>query len=183
LTVEKAGSGYGKVTALGISCDESCSIAKSAVKSGALVTVKATAAKGSEFVGFEEGSGSASACSATPCIFTISEASSLKAKFAPLATKTLTVNLTGPGKYKGKVAGKAFVKGLVLSAISCGTGCTTTTETFFASDEIELTATPSLGYTFNGWNVEGGSAGACTGITSPCKVKTDADKTVTAEFK
>ena len=73
-----------------------------------------------------------------PCIFTISANSLVKVKFDPTPTKTLTVNLTGPAAFKGKVKGKAFVKGLVSAGISCGSGCTMTTESFFVTDTIEL---------------------------------------------
>ena len=181
LTIEKAGYGYGKVAAMGISCDESCSKSTAGVKTGTAVTVKATPAKGYEFVGFEGGTGNASACSAS-CIFTISEASSVKVKFSPIPTKTLTVKLKGPGAYKGKVTGKV-VKSVYSPTISCGSGCTTETETFFATGETELLAAVSTGYSFKGWTVSGGSAGTCTGTTTPCKLLTDADKTVEAEFE
>jgi len=184
LMIEKAGLGYGKVAATGISCDESCSSAASAIKTGTAVTVKVTPAKGSEAAVFENGTGSASGCSGASCTFTISENSSVKVKFSPIPTKTLTVNLTGPAAYKGKVTGKGVtVKGLTSTAILCGSGCTTETETFFATGETELAAFALLGYTFAGWNVEGGSAGTCTGTTTPCKLATDADKAVEAEFK
>jgi uncharacterized repeat protein (TIGR02543 family) len=183
LTVEKAGSGYGKVAATGISCDESCSKESAAVKTGTAVTVKVTPAKGNEFATFEGGTGNASSCSAT-CTFTISENSSVKVKFSPIPTKTLTVKLTGPGAYKGKVTGKGVtVKGLLSTAIGCGSGCTTETETFFATGETELIAAASTGYAFKGWTVSGGSAGTCTGTTTPCKLATDANKTVEAKFE
>jgi hypothetical protein len=183
LAVEKAGTGYGKVTATGINCDESCSTATSAIKAGMAVTVKATPAKGSEAAVFESGTGSAGSCSASPCTFTIEADSSLKVRFSPIPRKAITVKLTGPAAYKGKVKGKAFVKGLTLAAIGCSSGCTSATESFLATDEIEMTATAALGYTFKGWNVEGGSAGTCTAATTPCKLPTDADKTVKAQFE
>jgi hypothetical protein len=183
LTVEKAGSGYGKVAATGISCDESCSSAASAIKTGTAVTVKVTPAKGSEAAVFENGTGSASGCSGASCTFTISTNSSVKVKFSPISTKTLTVDLTGPAAYKGKVTGKGVVKGLTGAAINCGSGCTTQTESFFSTDTVTLTAVAGTGYTFGGWSVSGGSAGTCTGKTSPCTLATDADKTVEAEFK
>jgi hypothetical protein len=184
LTVEKAGSGAGKVGATGISCDENCSKATSAIKTGTSVTVKVTPAKGSEAAVFENGTGSASSgCSGASCTFTISANSSVKVKFNAIPTKTLTVNLTGPGAYKGKVSGKGVVKGLTGAAINCGAGCTSQTEPFFATDTVTLTAVAGTGYTFAGWNVSGGSAGTCTGKTSPCTLATDADKTVEAEFK
>jgi hypothetical protein len=183
LTVEKAGSGFGKAIATGISCDESCSKETAAVKTGTAVTVKVTPAKGNEFATFEGGTGNAASCAAT-CTFTISEASSVKVKFSPIPTKTLTVKLKGPGAYKGKVTGKGVtVKGVYSTAISCGSGCTTETETFFATGETELVAAASTGYAFKGWTVSGGSAGTCTGTTTPCKLLTDADKTVEAEFE
>jgi hypothetical protein len=181
-TVEKTGTGGGKVLATGINCDEGCSKATSVIKIGMVVTVKETPEKGSEAAVFEGGTGSASACSGTSCTFTISENSSVKVKFNAIPTKTLTVELIGPGAYKGKVKGKAFVKGLISAGINCGAGCTTQTESFFAIDEIELTASAATGYTFSGWSVEGGSAGTCTGITTPCKLPTDADKTISAKF-
>ncbi len=186
-TVEKAGSGYGKVTSTGISCDESCSTAGSAIQSGKVVKVKAIPAKGSKAAVVESETGSAIGnCPGgeAACEFTIEADSSVKVKFEPKPTKVVTLNLTGPGAFKGKVTGKSLlVKGLVKSSLSCGTGCTTTKEAFYEGDEVELTATASAGYSFNGWTVEGGSAGNCTGKTTPCKAPIDAVKTVSAEFK
>jgi uncharacterized repeat protein (TIGR02543 family) len=181
LTIEKAGSGQGKVGATGISCDENCSKASSAVKTGTSVTVKVTPAKGSEAAVFENGTGSASGCSGASCTFTISANSSVKVKFSPIPTKTLTVNITGPAAYKGKVTGKGTVKGLTGSAINCGAGCTTQTESFFSTDTVTLTAAAGTGYTFAGWS--GSEAGTCTGTTSPCTISTSANKTLSAEFK
>jgi hypothetical protein len=177
LSIEKAGTGQGKVMATGISCDENCSKASSAVKTGTAVTVKVTPAKGSEAAVFEGGTGSAGACTGGTCSFPISENSSVKVKFAAIPTKTLTVKLTGPAAYKGKVSGKGTVKGLTASAISCGTGCTTDTESFFSSDTVTLTAVAGTGYTFAGWSGSG-----CSG-TGTCTVATSSDKTVSAEFK
>jgi hypothetical protein len=183
LAVEKAGSGQGKVGATGISCDESCSKASSAIKTGTSVTIKVAPAKGSKAAIFESGTGSASGCSGESCTFTISTNSSVKVKFDAIPTKTLTVNLTGPAAYKGKVSGKGMVKSLYGSAINCGAGCTSQTESFFSTDEVTLSAATGTGYTLSGWSVSGGSAGTCTGTTTPCTVKTDASKTISAEFK
>jgi hypothetical protein len=178
LTIEKAGSGQGKVGAPGISCDENCSSATAAVKAGTSVTVKVTPAKGSEAAVFENGTGSASSgCSGGTCTFTISENSSVTVKFNAIPTHALTVNLTGPAAYKGKVTGKGTVKGLTGAAINCGSGCTTQTESFFATDTVTLTAAAGTGYTFAGW-----SGGGCSG-TGTCSVATSSDQTVEAEFK
>jgi uncharacterized repeat protein (TIGR02543 family) len=182
LTVEKSGSGQGKVAASGISCDENCSKATSAIKTGTVVTVKTVNAKGSEAAFFENGTGSAaSGCSGATCSFTITAKSSVKVKFDAIPTKTLTVNLTGPAAYKGKVSGKGIVKGLTTSAINCGAGCTSQTESFFSTDEVTLSAAAGTGYTFGGWS--GSEAGTCTGKTSPCAISTSANKTLSAKFE
>jgi hypothetical protein len=177
LTIEKAGTGQGKVGAPGISCDENCSKATSAVKTGTSVTVKVTPAKGSEAAVFENGTGSASGCSGGSCTFTISSNSSVKVKFDPIPTHTLTVKLTGPAAYKGKVTGKGTLKNLTGSAINCGSGCTTQTESFLTGDTVTLTAVAGTGYTFAGW-----SGGGCSGIGT-CAVSTSSNQTVSAEFK
>ena len=117
LTVEKAGSGAGKIAATGISCDESCSKESAAVKTGTAVTVKTTPAKGSQAAVFEGGTGSASGCSGGTCTFTSKP--------------------TAPSK----------------------SGCTTETETFFATGRNR------------------------TRRGTPCKLLTDVNKTVEAEFK
>ena len=113
LTVEKAGSGSGKAIAKGISCDAGCPVASAAIKTGTVVEIKATPSKGSEAAVFEGGTGSASSCSGGTCVFTISEDSSVKVKFNAAPMKDITAELTGPAAYKGKVKGKAFVKGLL----------------------------------------------------------------------
>ena len=123
LTITKEGEGSGKVTAKGISCDSSCSVAESAVKTGTEFEVEVMCGKGYEAAFFEGGTGSAAApaCEgAGPCTFTIEADSKLKVNFAPIPTHTLTVKLTGPAAYKGSVKGKGTVKGLLTSAISCG---------------------------------------------------------------
>jgi hypothetical protein len=182
-TIEKAGSGQGKASATGISCDENCSSASSAIKAGTSVTVKVASAKGSEPAVFEGGTGSASGCSGASCTFTISENSSVVVKFDPKPTNNLTVTLTGPARYKGKVSGKGTVKGLTASAISCGSGCVTQTESFFASDTVTLTAVAGTGYKFAGWNAPGEEAGTCTGTTTPCTISTSLNKALSAEFE
>jgi hypothetical protein len=183
LTIEKTGSGQGKVSATGIGCDENCPRAVAAVKTGTSVTVKVTPAKGSEAAVFENGTGSASACSGGTCSFTISEESSVQVKFNAIPTNKLTVKLTGPAAYKGKVTGKGTVKGLTGSAINCGSGCTMQRESFFATDSVTLTAAAGTGYTFSGWSLEEGEAGTCTGNTTPCTVPTSSQTVLLAEFK
>jgi hypothetical protein len=181
LTVGKIGSGAGKVMATGISCDENCSKASSAIKAGTSVTLKVTPARGSEAASFEGGTGSASGCSGASCSFTISENSSVKVKFDAIPTSTLTVNVTGPAAYKGKVSGKGIVKGLLSSAINCGMGCTTQSESFFSTDEVTLSAAAGTGYTFGGWEGEG--AGTCKAKATICTVPTSTNQALSAEFE
>ena len=181
LTVTKAGSGQGKASATGISCDENCSSASSAIKTGTSVTVKVASAKGSEPAVFEGGTGSASGCSGATCTFTISEDSSVKVNFEPKPTNRLVVNLTGPAAYKGKVTGKGTIKGLTASAISCGSGCINQTESFFEGDTVTLSAVAGTGYKFAGW--VGVGTGTCEGTTTPCTVSTNTEHTLSARFE
>jgi hypothetical protein len=184
LTVEKTGSGAGKVSATGISCDENCSKASSAIKAGTSVTVKVASAKGSEAAVFEGGTGSASGCSGATCTFTISENSSVKVRLDAISTKTLTVELGGPGAYKGKVTGKGTVKGLLGSAINCGSGCTSQTESFFSTDKVTLTAVAGTGYAFGGWSLkEGTEFGTCVGKNTPCTIATSSSSVLSAKFE
>jgi len=182
LSIEKTGTGAGKVGATGISCDESCSSASSAIKAGTSVTFKVTPAKGSEAAVFEEGTGSAESCSGGTCTFTISEDSSVKVRFDSIPTNTLTVTLTGDAAFKGKVTGKGTLKGLYGSAINCGSGCTLQTESFFSSDTVTLTAVAGTGYTFSRW-VGGEEAGTCVETISPCTVSMSKSQTIAAEFR
>jgi len=178
LTVNKAGSGSGTAKATGISCDESCSTATSAILAGKTVKVTTAPAKSSEAGVLSGGTGSAAVCNGlSSCEFVIEANQTLTATFAATPTHTLKVNLTGPAAFKGKVAGKGTAKGLLKSAISCGTGCSTQTESFLATDTVTLTATAPTGYTFEGW-----SGAGCSGKGS-CVVATSSNKEVSAEFK
>ena len=184
-----AGSGSGKATATGINCDESCSVGESEIANGKTVKVKTKGSKGSEEGVISGGTGSAEACNGTSeCQFTMSAGGqALTVTFVAKPMKTLTLNMTGPAYNKGKVKGKAFVKGLVKSSFSCGAGCTTTTESFFEEDELELTASAAKDYAFAGWTIEGGAG--CVSESEPepgkfvCMLDSDADKTVNAEFE
>ncbi len=85
LTVDKSGGGQGTVksTPASINCGTACSTSTSLFYKGTPLTLTAsvTAGKGSAFGGFSAGSGSASGCSITPCLFTIEATSSLTAEF------------------------------------------------------------------------------------------------------
>jgi Divergent InlB B-repeat domain len=183
VAIEKAGSGAGTAKAGALGCDESCSGGSAAVQTGKTVKVTTKPAKGSEEGVISGGTGSAEACNGeSHCEFPAGADQTLTVTFAAKPMKTLTLDLTGPAAYKGKVKGKAFAKGLVKSSFSCGAECSTE-ESFFEGDNIELTASASTGYTFAGWTIAGGATGTCTGTTSPCSLPVDADKTIEAEFK
>jgi len=81
----------------------------------------------------------------------------------PYYTLTVTKNGTGTGSVTG-------------TSINCDINNTDCTETWPATTQVVLTATPSSGSTFAGW-----SGGGCSG-TGTCLVTMDASKTITATF-
>jgi hypothetical protein len=161
LTVTPAGNGTGTVSSVpaGIDCGETCS---SSFASGTVVTLTATPADGSTFVGWGAGP-----CEGTgTCTFTITSATTVVANFA-LSTNnnfTLTVNEAGTGS--GTVTS-------VPSGISCPTTCSAS---FASGTQVTLTASAATGSTFAGW-----SGGGCTG-TGTCVVTVTAATAVTAMF-
>lgn len=154
LTVTLAGTGSGSVTSspAGISCPTTCSA--NFLKVGTAVTLTATPAAGSRFVGW------GGACSgAGSCVVTMNQAESVTATFTLIFP--LSVTITGSGTVTSNPAG-----------INCPTTCSTT---FDSGTTVSLTATPSSGWTFAGWG------GACTG-TGTCVVTMNAAVTITATF-
>ncbi len=154
VTVTRAGTGTGTVTSLpaGISCGSTCS---TSFNSGASVTLTAAAASGSTFTGWSGG------CTGTStCVLTVNAAKSVTATFA-LQTYVLSIAKVGAGTVTSSPTG-----------ISCGAICSM----FVTSGtSVVLTASPSTGFTFNGWS------GACSG-TGTCTVAMTAAKSVTANF-
>ena len=57
-------------------------------------------------------------------------------------------------------------------------GSVTPTGTFALGTNAQVTATPAEGYMLTSWT----GTGACAGITNPCTVNMDADKSITANF-
>jgi uncharacterized repeat protein (TIGR02543 family) len=159
LSVSKSGTGSGTVTSdpTGISCGSSCS---SNFATNSTVTLMATPASGSTFVGW---SGDC-ANSSTTCTVSMTAAKSVTANFNQISQQLLTVNKAGTGS------------GIVTSdpaGISCGSSCSAD----FATDStVTLTAAPASGSTFAGWS------GACTNATGACTVSMTAAKSVTANF-
>jgi hypothetical protein len=164
LTVTTAGTGSGTVQCkFNGGSAEACNGSK---PNGTTVEVIATANSGSEFAGFSGGTGSASACSTSPCSFTLNANSSVTATFT-LIPRTLTVTKAGTGS--GTVQCK-FNGGSAGACTSPQPNGTT----------VEIIATASAGSTFAGFSGGTGSASSCS--TSPCSFTITANSSVTATF-
>lgn len=157
LTVTKTGSGAGSVVsgAGDITCGATCSAVYDA---GTNVTLTATPAAGSAFIGWSGGD-----CSGTgPCTTTVDDSRTVTATFATKPTLAVATSGTGTGTVTSAAAG-----------IDCGAACTAELD---PGATVTLTASPATGSTFTGW-----SGGGCSG-TQPCQVKVDDATTVTATF-
>ena len=158
LSVATSGNGSGTVSSspAGISCPSSCS---ASYPSATAVTLSATPAAGSSFIGWSGGG-----CTGTgTCVVTMSGAQSVTAIFDPAPTYSLTVGKTGTGT--GTVTSSP-------AGVSCGASCT---YTFPAGQVVTLTPAGLAGSTFAGWT------GDCTG-TGACSVTMSAVHNVTASF-
>ncbi|HEY5708513.1 MAG TPA: hypothetical protein VIS51_03890 [Solirubrobacterales bacterium] len=163
LSVTTAGTGAGTVQ-----CKfngGSAGACTSPQPNGTTVQIIATANSGSEFAGFSGGTGSASACSTSPCSFTITANSSVTATFnlKPVTEFTLTVTKAGTGSGTVNCKVGAGSPGACAAKYPSGTALT-------------LTAEASAGSEFAGW-----SGGSCSG-TGSCALTMNATKTVTATF-
>lgn len=158
-TVTKSGSGSGIVTGTGINCGADCS---EPYAPGELVTLTATVAPGSTFIGWSGGT-----CTGTStCVFTMPVLPKVNAKFDTVlivpVNYLLTVTKSGSGT--GTVTG---------TGITCGVDCT---ESLAQNMMVTLTASPLAGSNFAGW-----TGGGCAG-TGTCTVTMTAALTVNAQF-
>jgi uncharacterized delta-60 repeat protein len=154
LTVGKTGGGAGSVTSSpnGISCGSTCSAPFAAVP----VTLTATAAAGSSFIGWS------GACSGTgTCTVAMGSDRAVTARFE--SDKTLTLAKAGNGL--GAVTSNPV-------GISCGSACA---HTFKYGTVLTLTAAATPRSVFKGWS------GACSG-TATCTLAMSAARSVTATF-
>ncbi len=155
LTVVVSGPGTVSSTPSGISCGSSCS---ASFVADSTVTLTATPAPGSNtFVGW---SGACTGSSPT-CVVTMSAARNVGATFASTSQVTLSVS-----------AGAGGIVTTIPGGINCGTTCSAA---FALGTNVNVVATPSVGYAFTGWG------GACTG-TNVCDLVMDANKSVSATF-
>jgi hypothetical protein len=170
LSVAVVGSGAGSVACsinggLYVDCG-------GAIPEGAEVKVKVVAAKGSGFLGFKEGTASATVCSTAPltnpCVIEHLEAdSTLKAEVAE-NMHTIAVSLAGAGTgtVECKVDSGAF--GSCEGPIGEGS-------------KVEIKATADSHSTFAGFSAGSGSAAGCS--ASPCVISSlEADDALTANF-
>jgi uncharacterized repeat protein (TIGR02543 family) len=160
LTVSKAGTGTGTVSGDGIDCGSTCA---ASYTQGTSVTLTATAAADSTFVGW------GGACSGTgSCTAKMDAAVSVTATFnlrpPPPKKVTLTVQKVG--------AGSGYVGG--AGGIDCGPNCSADV---VAGTTLALVASAETGSRFAGW-----SATAC-GTAPACTVKVDAPTILVARFE
>ena len=167
LEVKETGTGTGAVKC---KAGSGGSFAACAAKypSGTELTVEAKANPGSELAGIS-GTGSALACTASPCMFTVTEASAVTATFnlIPPTKDTLGITKSGTGS------------GMVECAVDGGgfEGCASE---YNEGTELVLRGAAGSGSTFAGWSSGSGSA-SCTG-TGNCSFTITSDSTITATF-
>ncbi len=163
LTITEAGTGTGAVK-----CKfngGSAGACTSPQPNGTTVEIIATANAGSEFAGFSSGTGSATACTTSPCSFTITTNSAVTATFdlePPAPEFELEINLDGTGEGEVECKVGAGPAGLCEAEYPEGT-------------EVTLLPVAETGSEFVKWS------GDCTGSGS-CKVTMNANKSVTATF-
>jgi hypothetical protein len=163
LEVESAGSGEGTVgCVVNAGPLEEC---EAEYEEGTEVMLLAEPEEGSEFTGFSAGTGSASACSASPCTFTIEADSSVTATF-DLEEFELTVETEGSGE------------GLVECQVEGGSyeACPES-ETYAYGTEVILFAEPEEGSEFVEWG------GDCTGVEAECALTIEEPLGVSATFE
>jgi Divergent InlB B-repeat domain len=157
LDLSKDGAGEGSVTSspLGISCGATC---QADFVHDTVVTLSASASTGSLFAGW-----SGEGCTGTgSCHVTMDQARSVSATFLVIYPLQIAKTGTGAGTITSSPAG-----------IGCGATCS---KAFLADTEVTLTATASMGSTFDGWS------GDCAGADNPCVVTLDQARSVTATF-
>jgi NOL1/NOP2/fmu family ribosome biogenesis protein len=166
LTITKAGSGSGAVE---------CKVNGGSLKGceaeypeGTELALVAKANAGSEFAAYSAGTGSASACSTSPCTFTIEANSKVTATFNLKATPKFALKVKKTGTGTGKVESTSPPS----PKISCGTECE---KEFSEGTKVTLSQAADPGSEFTGWS------GACTGAGA-CEVTISSAKEVTATF-
>ena len=154
LTVSRAGTGGGTVTATGLNCGSDCTAEYAA---GTQAYLTAQPDDNSTFTGW---TGDASGTT-SPYSLTMNAAKNVTATFT-LKMYTLSVNKNGNGTVTSNTGG-----------INCGSTCS---GSFNAGASVQLTATPTAGFAFTGWS------GDASGTANPVTVTMSSAKSVTANF-
>lgn len=160
LTVEKNGTGSGKVTGDGIDCGADCS---EEVEQGTTVELTADPDPGSELAGWS----GCDSVAGDSCQLEIDSDKTATATFQPTTAtqRTLTVSKSGAGT--GTVSSTP-------AGIDCGADCT---DSFNDGTTVTLEAIAAEGSIFNGWS----GCGSVTG-EGDCVVSMTQNRTVTANF-
>ena len=157
VTITVTGNGAGTVTSTpaGIDCGTDCS---EAFAEGTSITLTATAAPGSTFMGWGSGS-----CTGTgDCTVTVGADIAIQPTFALANSIVVTINGNGTGEVASSPAG-----------IVCPGDCS---EQYGPGQNVMLTATPAAESVFAGW-----TGGGCAG-TTPCMLTTENAAATTATF-
>ncbi len=162
LTVSMTGTGSGTVASepAGLSCPGACT---EHFNQGRLVTLTATPAPGSRFVGW--GGPSCDESTQRTCQVTMRQTELIAAQFEPIPPQTLTVSLSGAGA--GTVTSEP-------AGLSCPGLCATG---FGEGSVVTLIASAAPGSKFAGWS------GGCSGAGSPCVVTMNGPQSLGAEFE
>ena len=159
LTVNKTGTGNGRVTGNGIDCGSDCSeqyVENTPVTLTAIPSADSTSSTDSTFAGWS------GACNGTDvCQVTMTQAQNVTARFT-LKTYPLSVSKKGQG-----------VGNITINSIDCGNNCSAD---YNANTLVTLTAAPAADSLFAGWS------GACSGTTPSCQVTMTQAQNVTARF-
>ena len=161
LSISRMGQGTVASTPTGIDCGSDCS---GSYATNTAVSLHATAAQGSQFVGW---SGVGVTCAGTDdCAVMLDQSKSLVATFSTVNATEYDLNVT--------VAGSGTVTGTAPFSCSTATDCS---GTYAAGTAVTLTATPATGYTVGAWS---GSGVACSGST--CQVTMSAARSISVSF-
>ncbi len=174
LTVNKAGTGTGDISATGCTLVWTGNTGVCTVNSGTSITISGSPSAGSNWTGWSGATGSASTCSGTTgnCSFNISAATNITGTFN-ISTKTqytLTVNKAGTGTGN-------------ITSTGCNLSWTGTTGSCFADKgtSIKLSGSATNGSAWTGWTSGTGSAANCAGV-SDCTFDLNATSQVTGIF-
>lgn len=159
LTVTKAGTGSGAVGPVAVDCGGP--VCSTNYPTFTDVTLTATAAAGSTFMGWSE----LYCTEASTCVVSMTEARNITAVFSDNSLITYALTVTKAGTGSGTVG---------PFAVDCGsTICSTN---YVNGSIVTLTAEAASGSTFSGW-----SGANCSG-TGPCVVTMTQARSVTATF-